>query len=99
MAVTTVYCVYCNSDKVNKHGFQSGKQRYRCQASNCGRSFLLTYKNRGWLDSVKTQIVDMCINGSGIRDTARVLKVSATTVIETIKKSMQFSEGELGLLD
>jgi transposase-like protein len=91
--------MYCNSAKVNKHGFQSGKQRYRCQESGCSRSFLLDYKNRGWLDSVKTQIVDMCINGSGIRDTARVLKVSATTVIETIKKSMQFSESELGLLD
>lgn len=99
MAVTTVYCTYCNSDKVNKHGFQSGKQRYRCQASGCRRSFLLTYKNRGWLDSVKEQIVDMCINGSGIRDTARVLKVSATTVIETIKKSVQFGESQLELLE
>jgi transposase-like protein len=28
----------------------------------------------------------MAINGSGIRDTARVLKISPTTVIETLKK-------------
>jgi transposase-like protein len=28
----------------------------------------------------------MALNGSGIRDTARVLKISATTVIETLKK-------------
>jgi transposase-like protein len=99
MALTTVYCVYCNSDQVNKHGFQCGRQRYRCQVESCGRSFLLTYKNRGWLDSVKQQIVDMCINGSGIRDTARVLKVSATTVITTIKKSVQFSESRLLVLE
>jgi len=28
----------------------------------------------------------MCLNGSGIRDTARVLKISPTTVINTLKK-------------
>ncbi|WP_199316784.1 IS1-like element transposase [Chroococcidiopsis sp [FACHB-1243]] len=30
----------------------------------------------------------MAINGSGIRDTARVLKISQTTVIETLKKKL-----------
>lgn len=29
----------------------------------------------------------MAINDSGIRDTARVLKISQTTVIETLKKT------------
>jgi transposase-like protein len=29
----------------------------------------------------------MAINGSGIRDTARVLRISPTTVIDIIKKS------------
>jgi transposase-like protein len=28
----------------------------------------------------------MSVNGSGIRDTARVLKISPTTVINTLKK-------------
>jgi insertion element IS1 protein InsB len=36
---------------------------------------------------VKQQICDMAMNGSGIRDTARVLGVSQTTVIDTLKKS------------
>jgi transposase-like protein len=31
-------------------------------------------------------MVDMALNGSGIRDTARVLGVSPTTVISTLKK-------------
>jgi transposase-like protein len=35
---------------------------------------------------VKRQIVDMALNGSGIRDTARVLGVSPTTVLTTLKK-------------
>ena len=29
----------------------------------------------------------MALNGSGIRDTARVLKISPSTVIETLKKA------------
>ncbi len=34
---------------------------------------------------VKEQIVDMARNGSGIRDTARVLQVSTSTVIKELK--------------
>lgn len=34
---------------------------------------------------MKEQIIDMAMNGSGIRDTARVLKISPTTVIEEKK--------------
>lgn len=41
----------------------------------------------GYLPEVKQQISDMAINGSGIRDTARVLKISPTTVIEELKKN------------
>jgi len=33
------------------------------------------------------QIADMAVNGSGIRDTARVLRISPTTVIEELKKT------------
>ena len=35
---------------------------------------------------VKQQIVKMALNGSGIRDTARVLSVSPTTVMTILKK-------------
>jgi len=35
---------------------------------------------------VKQQIVDMAMNASGIRDTARVLHVSPTKVIKELKK-------------
>jgi transposase-like protein len=31
-------------------------------------------------------MIDMALNGSGIRDTARVLKISPTTVITELKK-------------
>jgi transposase-like protein len=36
----------------------------------------------------------MAVNGSGIRDTARVLKISPTTVIEELKKTSTVAAGE-----
>jgi hypothetical protein len=40
----------------------------------------------GHATEIKQQIVDMAMNASGIRDTARVLHVSPTTVIKELKK-------------
>ena len=34
---------------------------------------------------VRGQIIEMTLNASGIRDTARVLKISPTTVIKVLK--------------
>jgi len=48
--------------------------------------FLLQYHNTGWMLEAKQQMVEMALNGSGIRGTARVLGVSPTTVITTLKK-------------
>ncbi len=44
---------------------------------------------------VKQQIVDMALNRSGIRDTARVLHVSPSTVIQELKKRTSAPTGEL----
>jgi len=63
------------------------KQRYRCQNTHCPhRSFLLDPAYKGRLPAIKQQVIDMSLNGSGIRDTARVLKISPTTVINELKK-------------
>ena len=35
----------------------------------------------------KEKIVDMAMNGSGVRDTGRVLKISISTVMSTLKNS------------
>jgi hypothetical protein len=40
----------------------------------------------GQSPDVKQQIVDMAMNASGIRDTARVLHVRPTTVLKELKK-------------
>jgi transposase-like protein len=46
----------------------------------------LEYSYPGHSAEIKQQIVDMAMNASGIRDTARVLHVSPTTVIKELKK-------------
>ncbi|OKH22686.1 transposase [Chroogloeocystis siderophila 5.2 s.c.1] len=88
MVLEPVLCPACESDNVVKHGrAETGKQRYKCRTRECNRStFMRDDVYRGYLPDVKQQIADMAVNGSGIRDTARVLKISPTTVIEALKK-------------
>jgi transposase-like protein len=45
------------------------------------------YRYRAYGPGIKAQVVEMAINGSGIRDTARVLKINKNTVISTLKKA------------
>jgi insertion element IS1 protein InsB len=64
-----------------------GGQRYRCRNEACVQgSFLREYRSQGYLPRVKQQIVDMALNGSGVRDTARVLGISKDTVVSELKK-------------
>ena len=88
-----VQCPECGSPAVVRYGRQAnGAQRYRCDNPQCQRSiFLLRYCHTGRLPEVKRQIVEMALNGSGIRDTARVLGVSPMTVMSTRKKKRRHS--------
>ena len=67
---------------------RQGKQRYRCRQclEGRGRTFLLEYSYAGHSPDLKQQIVDMAMNASGVRDTARVLHVSPTAVLKELKK-------------
>jgi transposase-like protein len=51
--------------------------------------FQLTYTYEARKPGVKDKIVDMAFNGSGVRDTARVLKIGINTVIRALKNSPQ----------
>jgi transposase-like protein len=88
MVLEPVECPVCGGTNVIKHGKSGeGKQRYLCQDPAChGKTFIRDYSDLGRLPQVKEQIIEMSLNGSGIRDIARVLKISPTTVIEEIKK-------------
>ena len=88
MILQVLHCPYCQGIDIVRHGMtRQGKQRYRCRACpDHGRTFLLAYAYAGQSPAVKQQIVDMAMNASGIRDTARVLHVSPTTVLKELKK-------------
>jgi insertion element IS1 protein InsB len=75
-------CPYCQSTEVIKAGRQAnGAQRYRCQnEQGTRRIFLLQYQDRGRALEIRRQVVDLATNGSGIRDTARVLRISIGTL-------------------
>ncbi len=83
-----VLCPDCSSDDIIKHGkLATGRQRYLCQNPEClRRTFVLNTQQPGWKREIKQKIVEMALNGSGVRDTARVLYVSPATVIRELKK-------------
>jgi len=85
-----VRCPHCHSDTIIKGGTtKAGTQRYKCLNTTCPHySFQLDLIYKGRCPAIKEHIVDMALNGRGIRDTARVLKISPTTVLNELKKSV-----------
>jgi transposase-like protein len=73
---------------VVKNGKQSnGKQRLLCKNPECEhKTFQLEYTNNASRPGTKEKIIDMVMNGSGTRDTGRVLHVSPNTVTAVLKK-------------
>src|SRR4029450_260594 len=88
MILQILHGPHCQGTDIVRHGTtRQGKQRYRCREQRCAcRTFLLDYSYPGHSPEVKQQIVDMALNASGIRDTARVLHVSTNTVMTELKK-------------
>src|SRR5262252_6996676 len=89
MIMQALHCPNCQGTNIIRHGTtRQGKQRYRCQEAVCnGGTFLVDDTYPGHSVGVKQQIVDMAMNASGIRDTARVLHISPSTVIKALKKT------------
>jgi transposase-like protein len=81
-------CPHCHGTAIVRPGkTPQGKQRYRCRERSChGRPFLLDDADLGHSPPIKEQMVERAMHASGIRDTARVLPVSPTTVIKERNK-------------
>ncbi|NMH27436.1 IS1 family transposase [Flavobacterium silvaticum] len=77
-----ITCRFCNG-KCIRNGFQKiGTQRYKCLG--CGKRQQLHYKYPACAVSINQQIILLTKEGLGIRSTARVLNISATTVMKRI---------------
>lgn len=84
-----VECPACGDTKsIVKFGrTNNDKQRYYCQVADCKKAtFIIDHERKGWLADTKEKIIEMTLNGSGIRDISRVLGVCTETVISEIKK-------------
>ena len=88
MTFIAVRCSHGHSEQMVKRGKTArGTQRSLGQNALCATgSFLLDSRNRGCVAEVQQQIIDMSLNASGVRDTARSLPISPTTVLSERKK-------------
>jgi len=84
-----VKCPYCDSKDIVKNGKdENSKQRFLCKNERCKhQTFLMDYTDKGRTPYIKNLILKMAVNGSGVRDTGRVLGISPNTVIETLKEA------------
>ena len=88
MASVLVKCPTCQSVLIDHHGkARSDLQRYRCR--DCHHCFQLDYLYAANKPSVTDKITKMALNGSGVRDTGRVLGISITTVIAHLKSLLR----------
>ncbi|MDR0797463.1 MAG: helix-turn-helix domain-containing protein [Nitrososphaerota archaeon] len=85
MVKVSVSCIHCRSEAVVKMGRQVNGAS-RCKCKSCGKTFQTTYKNNGTTPQTKQLIIKMSLNGSGIRDISRILRISQNTVMTTLKK-------------
>lgn len=84
MCFEEINCPSCSSLNVVKNGRTSNKkQKYLCK--DCRRQFITRYSYQGCRKEVRSLIVPLTLNGSGIRDITRVLHVSINTVLKQIR--------------
>lgn len=53
---------------------------------NCKRQFIEYYDQKGYTEDIKSECLEMYVNGSGFRAIERVKKVHHTTVISWVKQ-------------
>ncbi len=84
----TVKCPFCNSENVSKNGHnKTGKQVYRCNNPECSHySFVEEYTYNACNPEVRWKVLEMTVNGTGTRATARILNIAKGTVTAILKK-------------
>ena len=78
-------CPNCNSSATIKNGrTKNKKQQLVCK--QCGKRFIEYYSYKAYLPRTNESIIHLTKEGLGIRSTARLLKISATTLMKRIIK-------------
>lgn len=85
MTLNTTWCCRCVGEIKNmiKYGkTKSGNQRYICRL--CKRTRVENYSYQAYKTDVDKSIIQLTKEGLGIRSTARILKISTTTLLKRI---------------
>jgi len=78
-----ISCPHCKDAKVIKNGTtKNKKQQYYCKS--CNKRFIGNYTYRAYFSDTNQNIILLTKEGLGIRSTARVLKISITTLLKRI---------------
>jgi transposase-like protein len=81
-----IQCPFCGSNNLRKNGKSlSCIQRWHCK--DCKKYFQREYRYNAYAPGVKDKVIEMVLNGSGVRDTGRVLKINKNTVVGVLKKN------------
>ena len=75
-------CIYCCGKLVKNGISEAKKQRYKCK--NCKKSVVEKYSYNAYFSYINDQIKLLLVEGLGIRSIARVLKISAGTLLKRI---------------
>jgi len=80
-----ICCPSCKCNDTVKNGHHpNGDQRFRCK--KCKKSFQLEYRYNANQPGMAQKIDNQILNSSGVRDTARILKINPNTVVSHLKK-------------
>ena len=86
MHTKEITCPRCSARSIQKNGITANhKQRYRCK--RCRRQFIIQYSYQGRDPEVRRLIIPLSLNGCGIRDIARVLRISPNTVLKSLREA------------
>ena len=75
-------CTFCNNDCIRKGKQKTGRQKFYCNA--CKKYQQSEYVYRACLPETDSEIVQLIKSSCGIRDIARKLEISSTTVLKRI---------------
>lgn len=88
MCYEKITCPHCASFNLKKNGKTSNKkQKYMCK--DCRKQFITQYDYQGCRPFIRSLILKMTLNGSGIRDISRVLGISTNTVQKHLLKQAE----------
>jgi insertion element IS1 protein InsB len=76
------HCLKCDNRIIKNGKTKAGKQRYICKS--CKKTSVINYHYKACNYNVNAKIILLIKEGMGIRSMARILQISATTLLKRI---------------